>query len=252
MARKGVPGAFVVSGTGASYEDEDGIRHVYDFAKFGAAGNIDSGGTTEALTRRALIKLLPENSVFYDIGAHQGLYSMFVMRRRPDVEVHSFEPQSDHLLESLELNRLPNVNVHTVAVGDKEGIIGMTVSQRSSNHVVTDGEKAEISVPIVRLDAYCSARHVAAPDVIKIDIEGLEFQALRGARELLKASTPLIIAEINHCFHRYQDDFRAAMRELAPAGYGIFANDNGAFQPTHCHQATMTITGLFQIVGAGR
>lgn len=231
MTTKGMDGAIVVSRKGASYEDVDGIRHVYDFAKFGAAGNIDSGGTSEATTRHALIKLLPEGSDFYDIGAHQGVYSMFVMRQRPDVKVFSFEPQAGHLQESLGLNNLPNCNVHAVAVGDSEGTIGMTISQRSSNHVVTMNEHAEVSVPIVRLDSYCSSHRLPHPDVIKIDIEGLEFQALRGARKLLQVSSPLIIAEINHCFHRYQKDLGATMKDQSLAGYQLHAHANGKLQP---------------------
>lgn len=56
---------------------------------------------------------------------------------------------------------------------------------------------------MVRLDDFVAANQLPPPSWIKIDIEGLELPALRGAEQLLRMHRPTVICEINHLFDRY-------------------------------------------------
>ena len=123
-------GIFCVSVDAAFYEWQ-GMRFIYHFDQFGTGGNLNSGGNTEAATRSKLEAFLKPSSVFYDVGAHEGLYSISLKKRFPNLSIHAFEPQPQALNINLALNKL-NVTVHSVAVGGRIGMASMTTDERSS------------------------------------------------------------------------------------------------------------------------
>ena len=184
-------------GAAANFE---GSWFTYHPSEFGATGNVDFVPEAEDATRRAICSRLKGDETFYDIGAHGGIYTITLQKQFPQLNLHSFEPQPDDLLRNLQLNDLSGARVHKVAVGQNSGTVMMTTKARSSNHVSEYGNK---QVPMVRLDDYIEKHEIASPDWIKIDIEGLELAALRGAEKLLRESKPVVICEINHLFDRY-------------------------------------------------
>src|SRR5262245_19172473 len=90
MRARGVDGSFCVSPS-VTYYEWDGIKLAYNYAECGVGGNIDAGGNSEPNTRRKLISLLTSDAVFFDIGAHEGLYAIDVKRQLPACTVHTFE-----------------------------------------------------------------------------------------------------------------------------------------------------------------
>ena len=133
----------------------------------------------------------------------------------PELTVHAFEPQPNTLLKNLILNNLQDVQVHAVAVGDREGLISMTTDQRSSNYVNARFGK----VPMITLDT----QNIPPPTIIKMDIEGFEFHALRGARDILISHHPIVITEINHCYLRYNADLGSFYSFMNSISYRMFA-----------------------------
>jgi FkbM family methyltransferase len=203
------------------------MRFVYHFDQYGVAGNIDSGGNTETATREKLISFLKPNSVFFDVGAHEGLYSISVKKQLPHSIVHSFEPQPAALLRNLELNGT-EAAVHSVALGDCSGMVAMTQDKRSSNHISDSG----IQVEMVTLDALLQRNSVPPPDAIKIDVEGFEPQVLQGAKNMLAKFRPLVITEINHCLLRYHRDLSPLFQIMQESSYSLAAlQASGALVP---------------------
>ena len=82
-------------------------------------------------------------------------------------------------------------------------------------------------MPIVRLDDYVQENGIPAPDWIKIDIEGMELPALRGAEQILRSSHPTIICEINHLSGRYGSKVSELIGYLGSLGYSMFALEDG-------------------------
>lgn len=195
---------------------------------FGCTGNIDYAPDAENGTRHKLFEQLKDGQVFYDIGAHGGVYSLTLLQRFPELVVHSFEPQPEELLKNLALNAVSSDHVHAVALGDHKGTVKMTTRERSSNHISDRGDR---SVPIVRLDDYVRENCLPAPDWIKIDIEGMELPALRGAAQTLKKSRPTIICEINHISGRYGSKISDLVGYLGSLGYSIHALEKGKLKP---------------------
>jgi FkbM family methyltransferase len=214
MKINNIHGHFCVSADNAFFEI-DGLRFKYHYRSFGVCGNIDSGGSSEPITRRKLNESLENpngGKVFYDIGAHEGLFALDVTRRSKIV-VHAFEPHAKALRDNVALNKATGIVVHEVAVGDRSGSVSMTVGQRSSNHIT----KKPGSIPEVRLDDL----ELPPPAAIKIDIEGFELNALRGAKGLLKRHKPTVVTEINHCFARYNQSLKPMYDLMASCGYSL-------------------------------
>lgn len=200
-------------GTAVEFEDS---WFAYRPSEYGATGNIDYVPDAENSTREALFNRINNGEVFYDIGAHGGVYTITLAKQFPDLTIHSFEPQPEELIENLRLNDLPTENVHAVAVGEHADTVMMTTNNRSSNHVSVKGERA---VTLVRLDDYIVSRSLPLPNWIKIDIEGLEFPALRGAEKILRQAKPTVIAEINHLSGRYGSTVPELLSYMRSLGY---------------------------------
>lgn len=212
-------------GIAASFE---GAWFRYSPREYGCTGNIDYAPEAENETRAALADRLQFGDVLYDIGAHGGVYTITMQQRVKGLTVHSFEPQPEDLLANLALNQIPADNVHAVAVGDKAGSVRMTTGRRSSNHVSETGGR---EVPIVTLDDYAAERGLLPPTWIKIDIEGLELPALKGAERLLRKHKPSVICEINHISGRFGTTVAELLRYMRSLGYEIQALEKGSLRP---------------------
>ena len=138
-------------------------------------------------------ELVRPNMTVWDIGANVGLFAFAaaglgakVVAVEPDVWLASL------IYRSTVLNKLP-VTVLSAAVSDGGGISRLYVSDegRASNSL--QGSGCAQTVVAVTLDSLLE--HFAAPDVVKIDVEGMEYAVLRGGRKVLQAR-PLIFCEV--------------------------------------------------------
>jgi FkbM family methyltransferase len=148
-------------------------------------------GEGEVITRGA-----PHWSLALDLGANHGDWALAVTAANPACRVHCFEP-SPRTAVTLRgrVAGAANVTVHNVGVGEREGTLafhdygdGSVLSSFLSREGSTN-MKAEqvIDVPVVSLDAFLDAHHIAAVDYAKIDTEGYEMPILRGARQSLQS-----------------------------------------------------------------
>ncbi len=142
--------------------------------------------------RRLLASLCRSGMRVADVGANLGYYTLlFAHAVGPTGQIDCFEPEPDNLV-TLEINvrenRLDQVRIHPVAVGGEDGTVGLSLGL---NGVVTEG--GAIEVPVRRLDSV-----IEPPlDLLKIDIEGYEGHALRGAEALLRAERPNLFVELH-------------------------------------------------------
>lgn len=180
-----------------------------------------------------LIKNLEEDNVFYDIGANYGFYSMLAEELVPRGEVHVFEPV-EQVFSYLERNFGGNVFLNKVAVSDATGESAFYESYSAASSgmstlredVSRNDEKTfrPVRVATVTLNDYI--KNHRPPTVIKIDIEGAEYKALSGAREMLIKRRPKIIMEVWLAPSMNREHLRAA-EFLRGLGYSSFALTHG-------------------------
>ena len=131
--------------------------------------------------------------VFVDVGAHIGSIIASAKRRsRPSkiVAIEAIPERADSLRK-----RFPDVQVTQCAVGASEGTdIAFFVNEaRSGYSSLARGKGSrEIRVPLRTLDSVLVGNDI---DVIKIDIEGAELGALRGAVRVLSRHRPTVMFE---------------------------------------------------------
>jgi FkbM family methyltransferase len=142
-----------------------------------------------------------------DVGANAGLYTVIAAKRvGPSGCVIAFEPSPRELRQlrtHLSLNRCVNVSIEEVALGDAAGRGDMLIVEGretgcNSFHI-RDADAAEtrpLSVEICTLDDYYRRGRLPRVDFIKMDIEGAELSALRGATRVFRDLQPVLLCEI--------------------------------------------------------
>lgn len=154
-------------------------------------------------------KLNLNDAVVYDIGAFEGILTLFFSRHARQVVAYEPNPASyDRLLENLRLNDIGNVAVRHLAVGEHEGSItivydrlmpgGATGDSEVCGQIIQTSRRARsVKVAMVPLDLDIARCGLPAPDFVKIDIEGMELPALRGMRHTLSRYHPALYLEMH-------------------------------------------------------
>ena len=145
----------------------------------------------------------------YDVGAFQGLVTLFFASRAKAVVC--FEPNTQNykrLMENLILNGIKNVEVRKCGIGSRcESrrmvgnplmLGGATVEEKAVEEMLRSGVGTVVEeISIVTLDEEIPHSGLPAPNFIKIDIEGWEIEALRGARKTLEEHRPTLFLEMH-------------------------------------------------------
>lgn len=135
-----------------------------------------------------ILEQMPESGVLWDIGANVGIHALTVRKLRPHVEVVAFEPVPitlARLVQHARDNEL-DVMIIPVALGNEAGYMPMSIRLRGNTGIasLSPWPKSQydttLTVPVERGDALVEKAVVPAPDVIKIDVEGFELEALHG------------------------------------------------------------------------
>ncbi len=139
--------------------------------------------------RQLLKTILSAGAVVVDAGANVGVYSQFLSRCvGPTGVVHSFEPSPQNFTRLQAATRkLANVHLSQAAVGECSGRSKLYLSdQLNVDHrtYATEGDfRPALQIDVVALDDYFKPGQRV--DLIKMDIQGYELHALRGASRVL-------------------------------------------------------------------
>jgi FkbM family methyltransferase len=144
---------------------------------------------------------VPPNSVVWDIGANVGLFSFSCAARAR--MVLAIEPDS-WLSSLLVRSAVQNENVHVLAaaVDQSVGLVELNIAARgrSANFVrdfgTEQGGGARFRQTVISVTLDWLSERFPLPDVLKIDVEGMEGKVLAGGQQLFKRSKPIIISEV--------------------------------------------------------
>ena len=212
----------------------------------GATGNIYTG-LLEFDDMAFVLHALRPDDLFADIGANIGVYSVLAAKNA-GASVIAVEPipsTSVHLKNNIYLNKITQQVTHLqVGVGNENGTLAFTNTMDSINHVVPnhDGkDEGVIEIQVKKLDDIFADQ---LPAIMKMDIEGYEWPALNGAKNMLASQNlKAIIIELNGCGNAFgfSDD---AIHELLlandfkPYSYNAF-NRSFSLLPHYGHHNTI-------------
>lgn len=155
-------------------------------------------------------------AVVVDVGAYTGLYALYA--RQAGARVYAFEPNPanyERLLQNVEANPGGNgiMSAFCCAVGQGPARVEMT-DLENRPRLTSAGKVREAAggrIEMVSLDSL----NLPRCDAIKLDVEGMELEVLRGAARTIAGYLPRLILEANDEEHRDALD-----RELSQYGYG--------------------------------
>lgn len=164
-------------------------------------------GLYEPETMIALRELLPNGGTFVDVGAHCGCYTLFAATCvGPGGLIISFEPsrrECARLTANVAVNALAQVDIRQVAVTDVQGPIELRIAEASyAGHNTVgarfayDGVRTDRIAQVAGTTLDLALADLTRCDAIKLDIEGGELNALRGASNTIERFRPTLVLEI--------------------------------------------------------
>jgi FkbM family methyltransferase len=199
----------------------------------GGLGWIPEFGNPLTTEHRFLNSLDLSGKVVFDVGAFQGLLTLFFARKARQVVCYEPNPQNlTKLKENLELNQIQNTTIRNTALGAAVSSAvmvwdpaesGSATFVGSGHATATEARRSALhqEVHITTMDQDILEATLPSPDLIKIDVEGHELAVLQGARTLLGASRPALFLEMHgETMAEKRRNVRAIVEYLMEAGYG--------------------------------
>ena len=159
-----------------------------------------------------LARLDLSGKTVYDIGGYIGIYALFFARAvGPHGQVIAFEPNPQNyneLRQNVQLNQLDNVTPIQLGLGQAQETTELVIHpvfpargfvarhQRANEAEVATFKR--IPIQIDSLDHVRAECDLPAPDFIKIDVEGLEFDVVQGMQQTLTAHHPALFIEVHY------------------------------------------------------
>ena len=180
------------------------------------------------------IEEMDSNSIFWDIGANVGIYSIYAAKYNK-CKVFSFEPSvfnlellarninNNNLQDLITIVPLPLTNkigiqkfkINNVVWGGALSTFGENFDQFGNDIGIA---KFEYSLPGITMDDLRSNLNIDLPKYIKIDVDGIEHLILEGGIEVLK-SVKSILLEVNYNFSEQSQKIE---RNLAESGFSLY------------------------------
>jgi FkbM family methyltransferase len=171
--------------------------------------------------------------VFYDIGANYGYYCLKFAYSAS--HIYAFEPVSqtyDVLSKNKSKNNLVNINAYKLGLSNTNGSTEINVYSSSGNNSLffrnlpknhpTRLIGREV-INLVTLDDIVQNEKLCPPDLIKIDIEGGELYALKGAKQIIKEYQPALFIEYSEAIFKDAGYSRSdLLTELEAHNYVIY------------------------------
>ena len=192
-----------------------------------------ANGYYESLLENIIFKLSTLSKEFLDIGANMGFYSIGASLINEKLKVIAVEPNPkirESLVTNIGLNRVENrVEILELALSNFKGdaIFSVPVFTGSGggslrNLHPEEGAPEEFSVKVEKLDNLQSK--IGEADLFKIDVEGAEYQLIKGGFETIKKGYPTIVIEL---LRKWMKPFQSTPQEvvelLTQQGYICFA-----------------------------
>jgi FkbM family methyltransferase len=207
---------------------------------------IGAGSEVETSGERAVFSLLRQrvsgSCIVFDVGANLGQFLGATLAAFPDgrCDVHCFEPGVGTFRRLSERHgTVANVRLNNVAVGkergeatlwyDQEGSGIASLTKRDLAHFGVRFDSSE-TVTTTTLDAYCVEHGIPRIDLLKLDIEGHELDALNGAAELFRRhAIGMVMFEFGGCNIDTRTFFRDFWHFFGDAGMQLYRITPGGY-----------------------
>jgi len=173
-------------------------------------------GTYEQSLQDEIARLLKPGMTFYDVGANAGFFSLLASHLvGPAGHVVSFEPHpvtASNLSAQMRVNGASNVEIIEAAVCDRVGSAKFSDGDVSVMTSLAAAATAARTIEVKTIDLDTVIKGHRPPDVLKLDVEGAEMDALAGARQMLSLIRPVMLVELHTA--QIARDFERLMQSI--------------------------------------
>lgn len=173
-------------------------------------------------------KVVKPNDTIFDVGSNIGVYSLWFSKYvGTSGKIFAFEPDNDNISrfrELVALNNIKTINISPFAVSDKDGKLYFTKNKDNENQITDqDSKEDKIEIESVSLDKFCRQKNIDRIHYLKIDIEGAEYLAFKGAEYLLSNNKIDVIQfEINNHIMKFDIDPIDLVKYLQKFNYDLY------------------------------
>ena len=155
---------------------------------------------------------IKQSPTIFDVGCNVGINTVCysVLFKKP--KIFSFEPISSTIKifkKNIKLNSLKNVKFYNIGFSNKKRNTFLSIPNKDQgerykfyvNHAlysIYGKGKRKVKVKMETIDNFVHRNHFEKLDFLKIDVEGHEFQVLKGAKKTIKKFKPVIQLEYNY------------------------------------------------------
>lgn len=165
-----------------------------------------------------LLLELESDEVVYDIGANVGTYTCFLSERLQPNQVVAFEPHPSNLASlrsNLDLNNTDAIIIER-ALSDTNGTSELKIASKyqgeGKHSLAIESDKDSITIELAAGDKLIESGEIPAPTVLKIDVEGAEYQVLQGLEKTLQSDPCRLIYVEAH--PELLSDYNSSMKEI--------------------------------------
>jgi FkbM family methyltransferase len=145
------------------------------------------------------VAVLIDGKVFFDVGANIGSYALSLHRKAK--KIYAFEASKtniNYLEDNIRANGIDNIKTINKAISseDNRNIKIYLSPDAGGNHSIYDKFDGKYeNIKTITLDSFYHRNNIEEIDIIKIDVEGAEFDVIKGANQTLNKFKPLLIIE---------------------------------------------------------
>ncbi|MFA5347545.1 MAG: FkbM family methyltransferase [Methanoregula sp.] len=156
--------------------------------------------TREVFTTDYFQKIITEDMIIIDIGANIGYYVLLESQLASRGNVYAIEPVPENynlLNKNIALNHCTNVSTYNFGISNVNGFSEMYVYDKYNWSSFIQNPWGNIidiiQVPVFTLDKFIESHVTDNPLFIRMDVEGFEYEVLKGSSKTLQTVRPLII-----------------------------------------------------------
>jgi len=219
-----------------------GSKMYLDLSDPGISRELIFRGIHEKLATNVLRQELKRGMVVIDIGANLGYYALLEASIvGKEGHVYAIEPvrkNFDILCKNIHVNGYENIKAYCIAISSKSGTAEMTLTEASNWHCMLDVTEEVVSsymkqkmsrlaretviVNTITLDEFLVKEKINKVDLIRMDIEGYEIEAIKGMLNTLKNTLPplkLFFEIHNKVFNDLEKTIGPLLRQLLSFGF---------------------------------
>lgn len=150
-------------------------------------------------------EIIKQANIIFDVGGHIGLFSKYCLSLNPLCKIHYFEPIPELYNQAKKEFKNQNIVLNNFWIAAKTWEQKMyfntekTMQSSLFNQTFLNPKWEEVIVKMQNLELYCKQQKINHIDLLKLDVEGMEYEIINSLSDESLQKISSIVLEY-HCF----------------------------------------------------